>query len=185
MSMIPSWLRAALVSTTLLTALTLRPGTASATTDCSCSGYYAENITVYVDNAQPCVDVTADSASCTCSGVIRVHNGCDVPLVAKDFSFCAGDCKSLEPGQDGNIELDTPSTENGKQVEDTFTAELGDQTTVIHVKYLVSYAAPSASDGSGCSLATRAPSGHGWLFAGAAALALCARRSRRSIRVRR
>src|SRR5262245_16993322 len=62
-SIASSWLRAALVSTALFAALTLRPAIAAATSTC-CTGYFADDVVVNVENAQPCVDFTGENDSC-------------------------------------------------------------------------------------------------------------------------
>jgi hypothetical protein len=185
MSIASSWMRAALVSTTLLAGLALDPGTARAYTEaCEISGYFAEDVHLSIVSAPSCVEVEVelgDGFSCSCQPSILMWNRCDEPVIAQGFELvcgCSSVCESLAKDVEGNIFLDVAGKKEGETVQATFNATVGDQELVFNVTYTVGFKAEEEKSG-GCATARGGPGGLGWLIAVAGAMALAARRTRR------
>jgi hypothetical protein len=183
MSIIAPWLRAALVSTTLLAGLTLAPADARAATPaCEPTAYFPEDVSLDIDSRPSCVELRVQEGECTCAPTIVVQNDCDQPLTAQGFEFLCGcsSCESVPAGEEGTISLSVAGKKEGDVVHAKFEAAAGDQALIVNVTYTVGFEAKEAkTEDGGCTAARSAPEGRGWLIAVAGALALAARRARR------
>jgi MYXO-CTERM domain-containing protein len=178
--------RLPLFTTAVITALSLAPREARATSECRGGCLYADNIQLTATNKPACVHLTAIADPCDCLSVINVENLCDEPFEAQDFKFayyCQG-CSSIANRQEANISLAVDQSSNEATGTAKFTALSGDETVTIEATFDINgvVGADTSSSSSGCSAAGAPGSAPSWLLAGAGALALAAarRRSRRA-----